>query len=379
LWPEGRLESFLPLKEGLPEKIKPARAEVLPRPALATTVLTPKTEFAQTRLVEIGRGCPHGCRFCLAGFVYRPPRTAAREAVFEALGPPAREGERVGLVSPAAADHPELEEIVRTLTAQGRQVTVSSLRVQALTPSLVEALALGRLQSVALAPEASSQRLRDAINKNLTEARMLEGVGLLGQAGLRRLKLYFMIGLPLEEDDDLRAAADLVQKIRARFTGRTGLRRRAPEITVSVSSFVPKPHTPFQAAPSARPRELKRRLGLFSRGLTGHGVKVNFDPPRLSYFQTLFSRGDRRLAGVIEALADGLGPAQALARAPYDPDDLVHRALAEDRARPWDFIDHGLSPGFLEKEAKRASAGRSTPPCRPETCRLCGVCGREEP
>ncbi|MBF0530634.1 MAG: radical SAM protein, partial [Deltaproteobacteria bacterium] len=181
--PKGRLASFQPTHHQIPAKVRPARASDLPRPALTTQVLTPSTEFADTRLVEIGRGCPHGCRFCLAGFVYRPPRYQPRDIILETLGAAQKPGERIGLVGPSVADHPEIELLIRDLLAQGREVTVSSLRAEALTTGMIQDLARGRLKGAAIAPEAGSQRLRDLINKRLTETQILQGTETLAKAG----------------------------------------------------------------------------------------------------------------------------------------------------------------------------------------------------
>ena len=377
---EGRLVSFEPTRADLPPVIEVARAASLPDPALTTRVLTPDTEFANTRLVEIGRGCPHGCRFCLAGFVYRPPRNASLSSVMNALGPPATENERVGLISPAVADHPELVRLITTLTGQGRQVTVSSLRVEALGPDLLEALVLGRLKSTAIAPEAGNQRMRDIINKGLTEEQILQGAALLGAAGLKRLKLYFMLGLPLETDEDVLAIPDLALKVKERMADALPKRTLRPEITLSMSSFVPKPFTPFERAPMAEVKELKARAKIVRDRIRREpGMRIHFDPPKWAWLQTLLSRGDRRAAELVEALSrEGGSLTRALRHITFDPERFVTRPMDDDALTPWSFIRHGLFPDFLPREMTRAQEGRSTPACRPDTCRLCGICRDDE-
>jgi len=373
---EGRLISFQPTRTDLSAVLSPARVRTLPHPALTSQILTPQTEFARTRLVEIGRGCPRGCRFCLAGFVYRPPRFQTVEAVIEALGPPGPQPERVGLVSPAVADHPQLEEIIRRLTDQGRQITVSSLRVESLTPTLAQALTAGRLKSAAVAPEAGSERLRTFINKDLTPEQIFEGVRLLAEADIRKIKLYFMIGLPTETRADVEAVVDLVKKIKDRLKRSFKGRRLLPELTLSVAGFTPKPFTPFQRMPMLETREMKLRAKILQKQLRGlQGVRVHFDVPKWAYLQTLLSRGDRRVALMLEALdrLDG-NLTKAFREVPFNPDFFVTRSLDRDPLLPWSFIDHGFSPGFFDQEMDRAASGRITPPCQPETCRLCGVC-----
>ena len=377
---EGRLASFGPIREDLPARIKVARVDRLPSPALVSQILTPGTEFSETRLVEIGRGCSRGCRFCLAGFAYRPPRTAALQDILDALGPPATPGERVGLVSPAVADHPQLEELVRTLVSQDRQVTVSSLRVESLTPGLLEALALGKLKSAAVAPEAGTERLRKYINKGLSEDQILSGVQLLAEAGVRRLKLYYMLGLPSETDEDLLGLAQLTIKIKDHVMKALKGKSLVPELTLSLSSFVPKACTPFQTEPMASIKELKAKVRTIKAALRGQkGIRLHFDAPKWAYLQTFFSRADRRAVSLIEALDETDGDfSAALKKLDFDPDQFVTRPMDKDALLPWDVVDHGLDQDYLIMEKNRAEQGRITPPCRPLTCRLCGICRPED-
>ncbi|MFH1137028.1 MAG: radical SAM protein [Pseudomonadota bacterium] len=373
---EGRLVSFIPKNKNLPEKIVVPRVETLPDPALVNPILTAQTEFAETRLVEIGRGCPHGCRFCLVGYTYRPPRLASVQSILAALGPPQGEGERVGLISPAAADHPELEAIIRALTDQGREAALSSLRVEALTPSLAEALALGRLKSAAIAPEAGTERLRAVINKNLSEQQILDGALILAESGVTRIKLYFMLGLPLETRDDVKGIVDLTKKIKDRFRRAFQGRKLLPDITLTLSSFTPKPFTPFESTPMTGVSELKARAQLVQKGLRSEkGVRVNFDVPKWAYLQTILSRGDRRVGALVQALDEADNSLnRALKQVAFNPDYFAYRPLDRDELRPWSFIDHGLRDGYLNSELEKAAGGRQSPPCDVGDCRRCGVC-----
>lgn len=373
---KGRLENFFPTRKGSPESVKSSPAQTMPDPAISTQILTSETEFAGTRLVEIGRGCPRGCRFCLAGFVYRPPRFASAGAIYRALGEPSDKGDRVGLVSPAVADHPEIEQIVQNLVGQGREVTVSSLRVETITPGLAEALFKGKQRSAAIAPEAGSQNLRNCINKNLKEEQILDGAQILAEAGVKRLKLYFMIGLPNETRDDVKAIPELTGKIKDRMLRSAKGKGLTPEVTLSVASFVPKPFTPFETQPMLETNELKNRAKLIKSGLKNRkGLRVHFDIPKWARLQALFSRGDRRVGDLIEALAGQEGGlSRIMKEMSFNPDFFVTRSMAEDRLLPWSFIDHGFKKGYLDSELKRAEQGRLSPACKTDVCRTCGVC-----
>ena len=360
--------------ENLPtsEPLKPA---VLAWPPVGllppvSPILTPKAEFADTKLVEISRGCPYGCRFCLAGFIFRPHRPWPLESILEALGDPEAEGEKVGLVSPAAADHPQLDDLLDILFQQKRVVTLSSLRLSAITPLLAEKLAAGRLHGAAVAPEGGSQRLRDIINKDLTEEVILEGARLLAEAGLKKIKLYFMVGLPEEEDEDLLALAELCRKIRQ--AARKGPAQ--PELLVSLANFTPKAHTPFESAAMNTAAEFKRKGQLVSRALKGiPRLSVNLDPPLWAIAQGLLARGGPESRHLIEAMVKHEGRLKAsLAEIGYSPDHPVHRPWPEDRPKPWRIIEPAAGFDCLEKEELRSRQGLVTPAC--PTVARCGRC-----
>ena len=224
-----------------------------------------------------------------------------------------------------------------------------------------------------MAPEAGSDRLRRFINKKLSEDDILNGSVLLAQAGIKRLKLYFMLGLPSETDEDARAAGELVRKIADRLKDAVG--KSAPQLTLSLSTFVPKPFTPFQWSPMAPLVVLKARAGIIRGLLKKTPVRMHFDPPKWAFLQTLLSRGDRRAGQLVEALERHGGKlTPALKEIDFDPDEFVFQEWDKDHPLPWSFIDHGLNEGFLQEEWGRAEKGRATPDCRPAECRLCGVC-----
>ncbi|UQZ88686.1 hypothetical protein C4J81_05495 [Deltaproteobacteria bacterium Smac51] len=336
-------------------------------------IISPGAEFSNTKLVEISRGCPYGCRFCLAGFIFRPHRPWPLAKILDVLGEPEGEGEKVGLVSPAAADYPWLDELLSVLFEQNRSVTLSSLRLTALTPELADRFAKGRLHGVAVAPEGGSQRLRDIINKELTEAQILEGARLLAEAGLRKIKLYFMVGLPFEMDEDLYALADLCRKIRE--AARTATSR--PELQVSLANFTPKAHTPFEDAPMATEAELRRKGKLISAALKGiPRLSVNLDPPLWSIVQAILARGGPESGRLVEAMLDNQGRMKpSLSAIGYSPGHPIHHQWPEDRPKPWRIVEPAAGFDCLAVERERSERGLVTKPCPLENgCGRCGAC-----
>ena len=343
----------------------PPPAHLLPP---VSPLVSPQAEFSGVRLVEISRGCPHGCRFCLTGALFRPHRPWPLETILQALGPPSQE--KVGLLSPAAAEHPDLSELLAALFRQGRAVTISSLRLTALTPALGEKLAAGRLQGVAVAPEAGSQALRDSLNKNLTEAQILAGVRLLSEAGLKTIKLYFILGLPHETQADLAALVELASEIWRTVRGRSLL-------TLSLANFTPKPHTPLEGAAMNTAGELKRKGGWVMRSLRGlSGLKVNLDPPLWSITQGLLARGGPESARLVAALFRYQGRLKpSLAEYGYSSAHSLHRPWPPDLPRPWRLVRTAAGLKHLAEEEDRAGRGLSTAPCpRENNCGRCEAC-----
>ncbi|MCL2029105.1 MAG: radical SAM protein [Deltaproteobacteria bacterium] len=364
VWPDSKAPHGFSDKPVLPAALAwPPPARLLPP---VSPLLSPRAEFSSTRLVEISRGCPHGCRFCLTGSLFRPHRPWPLETILQALRPPSRE--KVGLVSPAAAEHPDLSELLAELFRQGRAVTLSSLRLTALTPALAEKLAAGRLQGVAVAPEAGSQALRDRLNKDLTEAQILAGVRLLSEAGLKTIKLYFLLGLPGETQADLAALAELAREIRR--TSRSAL-------TLSLANFTPKPHTPLEGAAMNTAEELKRKGAWMVKSLKGlPGLKVNLDPPLWSITQGLLARGGPGSGRLVAALVRHQGRLKpSLAEYGYTPAHPLHQPWPPDRPRPWRLIQTAGGVEHLSEESERAARGLLTPPCPKENnCGRCTAC-----
>ena len=372
---DGRLTAFEPLAD-IPRKI-PVRAAALGKedPAVSR-ITTPHTEFANTTLVEIGRGCGRGCRFCAAGFVYRPVRHhPGDDVVNTALGDSPVKG-KVGLLSAAVSDHPDINAICFQLRQAGVQLSVSSLRADSLTPDTMAALKESGLKTVAIAPEAGSERLRQVINKNLSEEEILDAVSMIVGAGIPNLRLYFMIGLPTETDDDVTEITQLVKRIKHHQLAIGRGQKRMGTITLSVNSFVPKPFTPFQWTPFCDLTLLKQRIKKIKRGLGSvANVRVHADVPRWSYIQALLSRGDRRSAELLIAVSENKGSwTKGIKSVNVNPEFYVYRERQQEELFPWDFIDHGVSKDYLWQEYQAALAGEVTDPCEPEECKRCGVC-----
>ena len=374
--PDGTVAAFVPLLSSLPARVRAQSASLDREEPAQTLVFTRHTEFAETMLVEVGRGCGRGCRFCAAGFVYRPIRFQRSDRILGAIRGSRATGGKIGLVSAAVSDHPEIEAVCLEIRRTGASLTLSSLRADSITPALLGTLRDSGLRTVALAPEAGSDRLRRVINKNLAEEQILDAVTAVADSGIPNVRLYFMIGLPTETEEDIAAIIQLVKRIKHRQLVIGRGRGRLGTITVSVNSFVPKPATPFQWAPFCDLDLLKRRIKKIKRGLGSvANVRVHADVPRWAYIQALLSRGDRRLAPLLTAVVENGGNwAQAIKRVNVNPEFYLYRERGKDERFPWDFIDHRVSRDYLWEEWEKARAGKVTSACDPEHCCRCGVC-----
>lgn len=362
---------------GLPARVRVQRASFESAAPARTVVLTPNTEFSNVLLVEIGRGCGRGCRFCAAGYVYRPFRPHPAERVVAAAVPGLELTPRIGLVSAAVSDHPDIDGLCSSLLQRGGSLSFSSLRADALTDVVLGALAASAHQAVAIAPEAGSERLRRVINKQLSDDEILHAAGLLTERGILHLKLYFMIGLPTETREDLEAIVTLAKRIKHHVLEKSRAQKRMGAITLSVHSFVPKPWTPFQWAPFAGVRELKDRARWIQTALRKvANVRVHFDLPKWAYVQALLARGDRRAGRLLEWVAvEGKGWSQVLREIPFNPDYFVMRERARAESFPWEILDMGVKREFLWEEYQRALEGKESPGCPTDaSCSRCGAC-----
>lgn len=344
--------------------------------------------------VEILRGCTRGCRFCQAGMVYRPVRErTADDIVRDALGGLACTGyDEVSLTSLSSADHSQLEEVLRRLSRRlagtGTSLSLPSLRVDAFSVEMARLIGGGKKTGLTFAPEAGTQRMRDVINKNVTEEDLLETVRRAFTAGWRRVKLYFMIGLPSETDDDVAGIGAMVQRVLAEAKAATPpAQRGSVRMSVSVSTFVPKTNTPFQWDAQIPLEEVRRRQGILRESMPHKGVDLHWHDANVSFLEGVIARGGRGLADVIETawrqgarfdawterfrLQTWLDAFEAVG---FDPEDVANRERTLDEPLPWDHISAGVSRAYLVRERKRALAGKTTPDCSFTGCTGCDVC-----
>jgi radical SAM superfamily enzyme YgiQ (UPF0313 family) len=370
---DGTLAEFAP-KPWFPAKVKAPHARELLYHPTHSHILAPQSEWGEMFLVELGRGCSRGCRFCAAGFVSRPPRERPAAQLLPQVEEGLKAGRKIGLVSTAVSDHPEVKEICRKVLAAGGELGISSLRADSADAELFGLLAQGGVKTVALAPEAGSHRLRQVLNKHLTEEDLAQAAIAASRAGIANLRLYFMVGLPTESPDEVREIGRLVKYLQHRAVKASHGKRKFGLITLSIASFVPKPFTPFQWAAFTDVGELKKCLKLVRQELKGSKeVRVHTDLPKWAYTQALLARGDRRVGEMLLA-AHREGWPPALRRSPVNPDFFVYRERCQDELFPWDFIDHGLDKNYLWEEYQLGLAGKESPPCQPDVCRRCGVC-----
>lgn len=374
----------------LPERVSKVILERCDK-AAHSQLLTPEAEFSDLYLTELGRGCSRGCRFCAAGFIYRPPRLWDGDAVVQGLAERFEGVGRIGLLGMEMADIGSLGRISDYLHQSGCALSFSSLRADRLSTPLLELLSASKLKSVAIAPDGSSERLRRVINKGLREEDLLNAAEKLVAAGIFKLKIYLMIGLPTETDDDLQEAIELLAKIKERIDPLGKERGRLCEISLSVNCFAPKPWTPFQYHPfgiSSRLKngergsaqkvvaDLQRRLKLLRQGIRGlPNVNLQHDKPENVLFQAVLSRGDRRVAPVLVQMArQGISWKQAMKKQGLSAEQFAVCGFDETTYFPWYIIDHGIRHDYLWLEYLKAFEQKLTVACDTRICHRCGVC-----
>ncbi|MBF8301608.1 MAG: B12-binding domain/radical domain protein, family [Acidobacteria bacterium] len=322
----------------------------------ATTIFTPDTEFGSRFLVEVVRGCANLCRFCWAGYNYLPVRAFPKERILELAARARPHANRVGLVSIALCDHPEIEEILTRLAGMGYSISPASLRLDDITPPLVRLLRESGERTITIAPETGSDRLRRVINKTITNDQILASAEMIFASGIENLKLYFMIGLPTETDEDLVAIRDLVLQLRGIMLAHARGRGRIGRLVGSVNPLVPKPGTAYQWLPMEDDSSIERKIQRVRGLMAGiDNVYFNIKSERHSFYQALLSLGDRRVAPAIEAAErNGGNWRAAVAESNVDAHFFVFRDRSRDAVLPWDIIDGGMKADFYRSEFDKA-------------------------
>lgn len=396
---DGRLESIRPNRPGVPAVVAKRVVRDLDELDYPTDPIVPFLDIVHDRImVEVFRGCTRGCRFCQAGVIYRPVRERSPEKVKGLAAELVRKTgyNEISLTSLSSGDYSTIAQTLRDLIEKhgpaGVGVSLPSLRVDSFDVALAEEVQKVRKTGLTFAPEAGTQRLRDVINKNVTEEDLLRTARAAFSSGWNAIKLYFMIGLPTETDEDLLGLVDLAQKI-SRVYDEVGHHRgprgnrRALRLTVSTSSFVPKAHTPFQWEPQTPLDGLRRKQDLLRHRLPRRLAEFNWHDANLSFIEGVFARGDRRLGRALleahrrgchfDAWSDHFRFDEwlaAFAAVGLDPTFYANRPRSYDEVLPWDHLSSGVAREFLIEEHRRAMAGESTPDCRTAGCTLCEVC-----
>ena len=363
-----RIDEVLPVaKTNAPFPVKRVRVGDIDGEAVPISgIVTPDTEFSDTVLIEVERGCPRGCRFCTAGYIYLPPRFRDSGRVKEAVSSGLDLCGKVGLVGAAVSEYPGLKDLLKLSIEKGGKATVSSLRIDEMEPEMLELLKESGYRTITLAPEAGSDRLRKVINKDFSDKRIYEAVQYIYEAGFKRVKLYYMVGLPTETDPDVEAIADMVIRIRDMLKGGA--------VILSINPFVPKPVTPFGWHAFEKIETIEKRYGIINSRLKKEGgVTIKTLPAGEAFFQAYLARGDRRTVDTV-LLASKIGWKRAIKKIRDVVESSVYRERDKQEILPWDIIDQGLKKEYLWKEYERALNGKTTPPCDVEHCTRCGIC-----
>ena len=359
------------IAEGVPKTIK-RHFEMLTSGG-ETVVATNYTEFGAMYIIEVARGCGRHCRFCMAGYCFRVPRVRPLDILKEGVERAEKLGKKVGLMGAAISDYPEVDELVNYIRSKDMRYSCASLRADSLTQAVVDGLADSGQKTITIAPETGSERLRRVINKGISEEHLQNAATLSAKSGIQHMRLYIMIGLPTETDEDIEAIVGLAERTQAHME-KVGCKGR---LTLSINPFIPKPFTPFQWMAMDNQKVVEKKLQYIKKALQkNRRIEVLVESPKEAYIQGVLARGDRRLGAVIAACAADRGSKSfksEMKAAGLDMDNMNYRERSFDEFLPWSHLDMGMQEGYLEMEWQRSLGEAYTPPCA-AGCKRCGVC-----
>lgn len=372
---QGRVTAVSPTEAAVPERINRRWVKNLDDYPAHTVVVTEDTEF-NLYLVETGRGCGRHCRFCMAGYAFRRPRSRSLAVLKQEISEAIKFQKRFGLMGAAISDYPEIDALCRYIRSEGQSMSVASFRADSVTPVLVKSLADSGMQTLTIAPEAGSGDMRAVINKGIEEEHLYKTIRLGVAAGIRHFRMYIMVGLPWEKPEDIEEIAELTHRLKD-FMEAEGSKGT---LTLSVNPFIPKPFTPFQWLPMAGKKVVEESLKRLKAGLAKRkGIEVKTESLKEAYIQGILARGDRRIGELLcQAYEDsGRGAAKVFLRvmkdAGVDAGFYLYRERGEGEIFPWEMIDIGVWRDYLRQELEKARERKSTMMCF-DGCRRCGVC-----
>ncbi len=336
--------------------------------------------FKDMALLEATRGCIWACRFCTAGFIYRPPRVPDLDRTYDSLSESLKsagaETKTIGLIGPSVTDHPDLMGLAKRIIKEGKTLSFSSLRMETLTDELVDLILQSGQKTLTVAVDGPSERMRDVINKAATDDFIVEKCRFLTQKGILHLKIYSIIGLPGETDEDIDQFIRLTERVMDAYIDESKKNGKIGRVTIGLSPLVPKPGTPFQWHTMEPVASLKKKFMKIRKALGRmKNLKMSFGSPNEAYLQTCLSRGDRRLLDFfLEYLDNGYDDKQALKRFHPLVESFVYRQYEKDSVLPWDIIDHGYRNNFLWEDYQRGLKAGRTPVCDTAVCKICGIC-----